>query len=78
MKEVMVFTGANRIHMVQLLSVKAAIKLEMHGLRHSRGSVSAMWAKKYGLSPRTSKAKVLKRIQEEIDRYEVKIRNESG
>lgn len=58
-----------QIRLFQLISAKHAILLEAKGLRHSRFrcGVRGLWAKHYGLPPRASHAKVVARIQEEID-----------
>jgi len=57
------------IRLLQLLAAKHAIGLEAKGLRHSRFrcGVRGLWAKHYGMPPRSKPLAVIARIQEEID-----------
>jgi hypothetical protein len=57
------------IRLFQLIAAKHAISLEAKGLRHSRFrcGVRGLWAKHYGMPPRSKPLAVIARIQEEID-----------
>ena len=64
-----IFRGPNGTRLFQLVAVKHAILLEAKGLRHSkfRCGVRGLWAKHYGMPPRSKAIAVIARIQEEID-----------
>lgn len=57
----MMITGEG-INIFQFLTRKSALKLEIAGLRHSRGSVYAVCKKAYGL--KGSKQRVLEQMEE--------------
>jgi len=60
-------TEPNQIRLFQLLAVRAAIKLEAKGLRHSGGrSVKARWAFHYGLPIRAKRVLVLEKLEAEM------------
>ena len=65
----MIADTPDKIRLVQLVSVKHAIKLEKLGLRHSkfRCGVRGLWAKHYGMPPRSKADAVLAKVQAEID-----------
>jgi len=52
----------NDINVFQFLTRKSALKLEIAGLKHSRGSVYAVCKKAYGL--KGSKQRVLEQMEE--------------
>ena len=62
----MVFDTPEGINFFQLASRRAALKLEVAGLRHSRGSVYALCKREYGL--RGSKARVLEQMDAMIEK----------
>lgn len=64
-----VVTG-KAINLARWITIKHAIRLEIIGLRHSRGSVSAMAARHLGLPPRTRKATVLAAVVAKIEQLE--------
>ena len=68
----------DKIRLFQLISVKHAIKLEKLGMRHSRFrcGVRGLWAKHYGMPPRSKADAVLARVQVEIDFLKDKIERE--
>ena len=74
----MIADTPDRIRLVQLISVKHAIKLEKLGMRHSRFrcGVRGLWAKHYGMPPRSKADAVLARVQAEIDFLKDKIAKE--
>ena len=45
----MIITGEKNIARVRMVTQRAAIRLEMLGMKHSRGSVYAQVKKEYGL-----------------------------
>lgn len=61
-----VITGA-MIPIAQMMTVRAAIKLEAVGLKHSGGSVRARWAATLGLKPRDSHDKYVAELTKRID-----------
>jgi hypothetical protein len=56
-----VLTGETQTRMFQMLSQKYALKLEMKGLKHSRGSVYAHVKRQYGF--KGNKASVLAQLE---------------
>jgi hypothetical protein len=58
------FTGEH-IRLYEMLVQRSALKLEILGLRHSRGSVYARIKKQYGF--RGSRQQVLEQLQAKID-----------
>jgi hypothetical protein len=72
----MVADTPSKIRMFQLISAKHAIGLEAKGLRHSRlgrNGLKRLWAKHYGLPPRTKHIVIITKIQEEIEALYTKI-----
>ena len=67
MKELMVLDQPEQIKEFQLRVVISAIKLEAKGIKVRRYSVKAVWAKKFGLSPRASHELVIQKVQEQIE-----------
>jgi len=65
----------DKIRLFQLISAKHAIGLEAKGLRHSRfrQGVRGLWAKHYGMPPRSRPEAVIARIQADIDDLAAKI-----
>jgi len=65
----MVFRGPHETKLFGLVAAKHAIILESKGLRNSRFrcGVRGLWAKHYGMPPRSKPLAVIARIQEEID-----------
>lgn len=61
-----VITGSD-IPVAQMMVVRAAIKLEAKGMRHSGGSVRARWAARLGLKPRDSHDKYIAELTRRID-----------
>jgi hypothetical protein len=61
-----VFTG-NGITYFQLAAVKAALKLEKAGLKHSGGAIRPKWAKELGLKPRDSHDKLIAALRARMD-----------
>lgn len=55
-----------QISTYQLMVVRAAIKLEKLGLKHSGGSVRARWAAQLGLKPRDAHDKFVNKLTELI------------
>lgn len=66
-KEATIITG-NNINLFRLLSMKNAIKLEIKGLRNSRGSVVALCKKEFGF--KGSKEKVLEQLEKRIQKLQ--------
>ena len=65
----------DKIRLFQLISAKHAIGLEAKGLRHSRFrcGVRGLWAKHYGMSPRSKPEAVIARLQEDINALHSKL-----
>ena len=65
-----VYDTPAKIRLFQLISAKHAIGLEAKGMRHSRFrcGVRGLWAKHYGMPPRSKAPAVIARIQEDIDK----------
>lgn len=59
-----VITGKNSVMLFHMLAQRSALKLEILGLRHSRGSVYAHIKRTYGL--RGNKQKVLEQFEKLI------------
>ena len=68
-------TTPGEIKLFQLIAAKHAILLEAKGLRHSRFrcGVRGLWAKHYGMPPRSKALVVAARIQEDIERLSFEI-----
>lgn len=62
-----IITGEKSIELYQWTTIKYAIRLEMRGLKHSRGSVSANSAQHLGLPRRTRKSIVLAAVEAKIE-----------
>jgi len=65
----------DKIRLFQLITVKHSIGLEAKGLRHSRFrcGLRGLWAKHYGMSPRSKPEAVIARVQQDIDALVTKI-----
>jgi len=61
----MLITGKDNIAMYRLLTLKAALKLECLGMKHSRGSVYALVKQEFGF--KGNKASVLAQLTAHID-----------
>lgn len=70
-----VYDTPDKIRLFQLISAKHAIGLEAKGMRHSRfrQGVRGLWAKHYGMPPKSHPEAVIARIQEEINELDRKI-----
>lgn len=66
MSNATVITGARNIRCAQLVAVKHALRLEKLGMKHSRGSVAAMWRKHYGMPRRCSIDMVIEAVEQEL------------
>lgn len=65
-----VFDTPKAIKAYRLIVVIKALRLEMRGLRHSRGSVAALWRQHYGMSRRAPIECVIARVQEDLDKLD--------
>lgn len=61
-----IITASRNIQVFRLLAVRRAIMLEAKGMKHSRGSVKAKWAKHFGMSRQATCEEVIKRIEQEF------------
>ena len=61
----MMITGEENIALWRLLTMKAALKLEVAGMRHSQGSVYALVKREFGF--KGNKARVLEQLTAHID-----------
>ena len=61
----MMITGERNIALWRLLTMKAALKLEVAGMRHSHGSVYALVKREFGF--KGNKARVLEQLTAHID-----------
>jgi hypothetical protein len=61
----MVITGKDNIALYRLLTMKAALKLEVAGMKHSQGSVYALVKREFGF--KGSKASVLAQLTAHIE-----------
>jgi hypothetical protein len=61
----MVITGKDNIALYRLLTLKAALKLETLGMKHSQGSVYALVKREFGF--KGSKASVLAQLTAHIE-----------
>jgi hypothetical protein len=61
----MFITGKDNIALYRLLTLKAALKLETLGMKHSRGSVYALVKQEFGF--KGSKARVLEQLTAHIE-----------
>jgi len=59
-------TGPDAIRYFQLAAVKWALSLEILGMKRRGKSVRSMWAKHYGLPPRTRAEVVRERVVAEM------------
>lgn len=60
-------TAPDQIARYQLMTVRAMLKLEKIGMRHSGGPLRPRWAAKLGLSPRDSYDKFINALTERIE-----------
>jgi hypothetical protein len=61
----MVITGERNIAMYRLLTMKAALKLECMGMKHSKGSVYALVKQEFGF--KGNKQRVLEQLTAHIE-----------
>ena len=61
----MVITGKDNIALWRLLTLKAALKLEVAGMKHSQGSVYALVKREFGF--KGSKQRVLEQLTAHIE-----------
>lgn len=66
MSEAIILERPNQIRVVQWIAQKHALKLELLGMKHSRGSVYAAIKRQHNLTG--SKQKVLEQLTEKIER----------
>lgn len=62
-----VISSPDQIARYQLMTVRAMLKLEKLGMRHSSGPIRPMWAPKLGLRPRDSYDKFINALTERIE-----------
>lgn len=67
----------DEIRLYQLIAAKHAIMLEAKGMRHSRFrcGVRGLWAKHYGMKPRSKPLDVIARIQQDINELAERIKS---
>ena len=63
--ETIVLSGSEQITRFRLITLRTALKLELLGMKHSRGSVYALIKKEFGL--KGSKQKVYDQFNEFIE-----------
>jgi hypothetical protein len=63
--ETIVLSGSEQIARFRLITLRTALKLELLGMKHSRGSVYALIKKEFGL--KGSKQKVYDQFNEFIE-----------
>lgn len=62
----MVIEG-DAIRTYQLIVVRAALRMEKAGMKHSRGAIRPKWAKALGLKPRASHDAFISKLTEMIE-----------
>lgn len=66
------------VEVFQLLSVRAALRLEKAGMKHRGGSLRKGWAVRLGLKPSSTIDKVIETIEQKVKNLKPKIAEENA